>query len=302
MLACLLVDSECGYCCTDESFTPASFSNDKAFDNDAVAFLFDMFQMTLRLQIIRGRRYDLLPDEIYDISIFKGLEALRLTDIDCARIAGIKWLRSHTKKVQCTGGERGRLSSLDSLFVTCGHDNTASSTPWTSLNTVICTDHQLDEMDLALSLMSCVSTLDLSNNFIPEVTENMRHLTALKVLKLRNNHITSLSVLASTSVAQALHGVTLLDVGGNRIGSLHGIENLVTLITLDARANEIDSFSEIHRLRGLINLRELWLAANPIATVKHKTYLNCGPVAGILCITSLLFHFCHPNATRHKSR
>lgn len=50
--------------------------------------------------------------------------------------------------------------------------------------------------------------------------------------------------------------------------TLHGIENLKSLVGLDISYNVISNFSEMEILAGLSSLQNLWLEGNPICCAR----------------------------------
>jgi hypothetical protein len=68
-----------------------------------------------------------------------------------------------------------------------------------------------------------------------------------------------------------LPAITALNLRGNRLHSIAGIERLLSLERLDLRDNNLSDPMEIARLTGLPEIREIWVSGNPF-TKTHPGY------------------------------
>jgi hypothetical protein len=68
-----------------------------------------------------------------------------------------------------------------------------------------------------------------------------------------------------------LPAITALNLRSNRLASLAGIERLYPLERLDLRDNRLTDPTELARLTGIPDLREIWVAGNPF-TRTHSNY------------------------------
>lgn len=149
--------------------------------------------------------------------------------------------------------------------------------------------------------------LDLDNNFIKDVTL-LSQLKKLKVLKLRNNKITSLKsinfqmilanklrelclchnvlqsennqaeiYLTDISILSHFSNLEILKLRDNHIEDISSLTDLVNLKELDLRGNRISDISPLKKLLNLeaLNLREnLIKDISPLVNLKKLKYLN----------------------------
>ncbi|KNG80428.1 Leucine Rich Repeat domain protein, partial [Aspergillus nomiae NRRL 13137] len=110
-------------------------------------------------------------------------------------------------------------------------------------------------------------SLDLSANLFTEVPDSLATLVALRALNLSNCMIESLHSLSRNP----LPAITALNLRGNRLRSLAGIERLLSLERLDLRDNDLTDPTEIARLTSLPEIREIWVSGNPFVKT-HSGY------------------------------
>ncbi|PGH19824.1 hypothetical protein AJ80_03740 [Polytolypa hystricis UAMH7299] len=110
-------------------------------------------------------------------------------------------------------------------------------------------------------------SLDLSCNLFTEIPDSLASLTALRSLNLSNCMIESLHSLTRNP----LPAITALNLRGNRLRSIAGIERLLSLERLDLRDNQLSDPTEIARLTGIPYIREIWVSGNPF-TKTHYGY------------------------------
>jgi Leucine-rich repeat (LRR) protein len=116
-------------------------------------------------------------------------------------------------------------------------------------------------------LANTLHSLDISSNLFTEVPDSLASLTALRALNLSNCMIESLHSLARNP----LPAITALNLRANRLRSLAGVERLLSLERLDLRENKLADPTEIARLTGIPDIREIWVAYNPF-TKSHGSY------------------------------
>ncbi|KAL8682166.1 MAG: hypothetical protein Q9186_001787 [Xanthomendoza sp. 1 TL-2023] len=109
-------------------------------------------------------------------------------------------------------------------------------------------------------LANHLHSLDLSSNLFTEVPDGLANLIVLRALNLSNCMIGSLQSL----LRNPLPAITALNLRGNRLGSLVGVEKLLSLDRLDLRENRLGDPAELARLTGLPEFREVWVAQNPL--------------------------------------
>ena len=139
---------------------------------------------------------------------------------------------------------------------------------WRFLRHVSLADNSLISMgNTSLApLANTLHSLDLSSNLFTEIPDNLASLTALRALNLSNCMIESLHSLTKNP----LPAITALNLRANRLGSIAGVERLLSLERLDLRDNKIRDPMEAARLTGIPNIREIWVMNNPFV----KTHVN----------------------------
>lgn len=116
-------------------------------------------------------------------------------------------------------------------------------------------------------LTNTLQSLDLSANHFAEVPDCLANLTALRALNLSNCMIDSLRSLARNP----LPAITVINLRGNRLQSLAGIERLLSLERIDLRENQMTDPAEIARLTGIPNMTDVYVNRNPFVRT-HSEY------------------------------
>ena len=116
-------------------------------------------------------------------------------------------------------------------------------------------------------LSNTLFSLDLSSNLFSQIPDSLATLTALRALNLSHCMIDSLHSLTRNP----LPAITALNLRANRLQSLAGIEKLYPLERLDLRDNRLTDPSELARLTGIPDIREIWVDGNAF-TRTHKDY------------------------------
>ena len=117
-----------------------------------------------------------------------------------------------------------------------------------------------------MPLMDSLHSLDLSSNLFTEIPDGLAALVSLRALNMCNCMIGSLHSL----LRNPLPAITAFNLRANRLQSIAGIERLLSLERLDLRDNKLTDPMEISRLTCLPNIREIWVANNPLV----KTHAN----------------------------
>ncbi|KAL0639109.1 hypothetical protein Q9L58_001792 [Maublancomyces gigas] len=143
------------------------------------------------------------------------------------------------------------------------------TTKWRFLRHLSLADNSLTSISSAalIPLANSLSSLDLSSNLFTSIPESLSTLSNLRALNLSNNMIDSLHSLTRNP----LPAITALNLRGNRLASIAGIERLLSLERLDLRENKLADPTELARLTGAPNIAEIWIAANPF-TKTHSSY------------------------------
>jgi hypothetical protein len=116
-------------------------------------------------------------------------------------------------------------------------------------------------------LSNTLHSLDLSSNLFTQMPDSLASLTALRALNLSQCMIDSLHSLTR----YPLPAITALNLRGNRLQSLAGVEKLFPLERLDLRDNRLTDPMELARLTGIPEISEIWVAGNPF-TRTHRDY------------------------------
>ncbi|KAJ5636774.1 uncharacterized protein N7484_010087 [Penicillium longicatenatum] len=112
-----------------------------------------------------------------------------------------------------------------------------------------------------------LNSLDLSSNLLTEIPDSLASLMSLRALNLSHCMIESMHSLSRNP----LPAITALNLRGNRLRSLAGIERLLSLERLDLRDNNLMDPTEMARLTSLPEIREIWVSGNPFVKT-HSNY------------------------------
>lgn len=140
---------------------------------------------------------------------------------------------------------------------------------WRFLRHLSLADNSLTSISMSslAPLADTLHSLDLSSNHFSEIPDCLATLTALRALNLSDCMIDSLHSL----LRSPLPAITALNLRGNRLGSIAGVERLLPLERLDVRDNRLSDPTEIARLTGIPDIHEIWVAGNPF-TKTHRRY------------------------------
>lgn len=140
---------------------------------------------------------------------------------------------------------------------------------WRFLKHLSLADNSLTSMTTSglAPLANTLHSLDLSSNLFAEIPDCLATLTGLRALNLSNCMIESLHSLRRSP----LPAITSLNLRSNRLASIAGVERLLSLERLDLRDNRIQDPTELARLTGIPNFREIWIVNN-FFTKMHGNY------------------------------
>ncbi|KAA8568395.1 hypothetical protein EYC84_007429 [Monilinia fructicola] len=143
------------------------------------------------------------------------------------------------------------------------------SSKWRFLKHLSIADNGLTSINASslAPLANTLHSLDLSSNLFTQIPDCLASLTALRALNLSNNMIESLHSLTRNP----LPAISALNLRSNRLTSIAGIERLYPLERLDLRDNKITDPTELARLTGIPDIREIWISGNPF-TKTHSNY------------------------------
>lgn len=143
------------------------------------------------------------------------------------------------------------------------------ATKWRFLRHLCLADNGMTSLSVTgLSpLSNTLQSLDLSSNLFAEVPDCLAILTSLRSLDLSNCMINSLHSLARNP----LPAISVLNLRGNRLASIAGVERMLSLERFDIRDNRLADPTEIARLTGIPDIREIWVDGNPFVR-SHGSY------------------------------
>ncbi|KAG0015911.1 hypothetical protein BGZ81_011478 [Podila clonocystis] len=147
----------------------------------------------------------------------------------------------------------------------------ASLKMWPHLRHLSLTDNGLPTLahNDTFSYTHSVVSLDLSHNLLLSPPSGLIHLHNLHELNLSYNMISGVQ-----SIYQILGNISVLDLRGNRLESLSGLERLWNLEKIDVRENHLDEAAEVGRLAALPQIREVWSERNPFCVIQQKHRLE----------------------------
>ena len=159
-----------------------------------------------------------------------------------------------------------RVPSTGNLLAS---DHLAQSTKWRFLRFLSLAENGLVEIsDEALApLVNSLHFLDLSRNKFTRVPTALASLIHLRSLDLSHNALESLHSLTQ----HPLPCIATLNLRGNKLKQLAGIERCPSLERIDVRDNQIKDPMEVARLQGMPGMSELFVAGNPFCRL-HTDY------------------------------
>lgn len=186
-----------------------------------------------------------------------------------------KHMRGSTNKIKRSGSGSSNSSDQSTGPYQAGSSSNLlsmgilSASKWRFLRHLSLSDNSLTSMAAAslAPLANVLHSLDLSSNLFTEVPDSLATLIALRALNLSNCMIDSLHSLTRNP----LPAITALNLRTNRLASIAGIERLLSLERLDLRDNIIQDPTEVARLTGTPNIREIWVVSNPFVK-SHSNY------------------------------
>ncbi|TVY71348.1 putative leucine-rich repeat-containing protein [Lachnellula suecica] len=169
---------------------------------------------------------------------------------------------SHSSGSEGWHNSRGSSSNLLSMGI-------MPSSKWRFLKHLSLADNGLTSIsaDSLAPLANTLHSLDLSSNLFQQIPDCLASLTALRALNLSNCMINSLHSLTRNP----LPAISALNLRSNRLISIAGVERLYPLERLDLRDNRMTDPTELARLTGIPDLREIWVLGN-IFVKTHSSY------------------------------
>ncbi|XP_030586201.1 nischarin isoform X2 [Archocentrus centrarchus] len=227
----------------------------------------------------------------FDLSVFKALLQIEITECSSQQIRGLPFLRSSlaTMSVHRSSEsmmailvpEASEFSQWEPEGVESGCPVTAVIPAWRNLTTLDMSHNCISTIDNSVKLIPKVEFLDLSYNQLSSV-ENLQHLYNLVHVDLSYN---SLRVLEAAHTR--LGNIKTLSLAGNQLDRLTGLTKLYSLVNLDLSHNQLAQLEEIRNIGSLPCLEKLNLSSNPMCIIpdyRTKVLAQFGDRAAEVCL------------------
>ncbi|XP_070793151.1 nischarin isoform X5 [Pituophis catenifer annectens] len=245
----------------------------------------------------------LLP---FDLSIFKSLHQIQINHCGAKLINGL----TSSKHTLATLSVQFSATSMMEVLVPEAYEfdqwepEGASSNPvtaviptWRTLTTLDMSHNSIAQIDNSVKLMPKIEFLDLSHNDVPLV-ENLQvclkmclnddvfHLYNLIHLDLSYNKLSTLE-----GIHTKIGNIKTLNLAGNHLERLSGLNKLYSLVNLDLSNNKVDQIDEIRNIGGLPCLEKLVLSNNPLSIIpdyRTKVLAQFGDRASEVCLDNTI--------------
>lgn len=226
-------------------------------------------------------KYNSLP---FDLTIFKSLEKLCLTNVIVSNIFSVGSLRTSLKSLHVNNCR----VTLMSEFLLCDemHKNLEtvnSAHVWKDLIEVDFSRNNISSIGNAVLLIPNAEKLVLADNKIFDLG-NMTVLSHLRVLNLSGNCLSDKSI---ENLHQKIGKIVSLSMAQNSLQSLEDFSKLYALESLDVGSNSIKDIKKVEQISSLPCLDYLVLTGNPVATIvdyRIKVFELFGDRAQDLCL------------------
>ncbi|XP_072521837.1 nischarin isoform X1 [Salminus brasiliensis] len=207
----------------------------------------------------------------FDLSVFKSLLQIEITDCSSAQIKGLPSLKptlatlsihlSAASMKEILVPESAEFAQWEPEGVAIDCPVTAIIPTWKMLTTLDMSRNFICSIDESVKLIPEVEFLDLSHNELTLV-ENLQHLYNLVHLDLSYNKLTVLE-----GVHTKLGNIKTLNLAGNQLETLSGLSKLYSLVNLDLSSNRLAQLDEIKHIGTLPCLEKLCLTNNPMCII-----------------------------------
>ncbi|XP_026204279.1 nischarin isoform X1 [Anabas testudineus] len=268
-------------------------------NGDAKTDLGHILDFTCRLRYLKisGTRGSVGTSNIqesslpFDLSVFKSLLQIEISECSSQQIQGLSSLRSSlaTMSIHRTTEtmmsilvpEASEFSQWEPEGAESGCPVTAVIPVWRNLTTLDMSHNCISTIDSSVKLIRKVEFLDLSYNQLSSV-ENLQHLYNLVHVDLSYN---SLRVLEAAHTR--LGNIKTLSLAGNLLDQLTGLSKLYSLVNLDLSHNQLAQLEEIRKIGSLPCLEKLNLSSNPMCIIpdyRTKVLAQFGDRAAEVCL------------------
>nr|XP_009294455.1 nischarin isoform X2 [Danio rerio] len=248
-------------------------------NGDAKADLGHILDFTCRLKYLKipGKKSTVGTSNIeeqsllFDLSIFKALLQIEISDCDAGQIRGLPSLKptlatlsihlSAKSMKEILVPEASEFAQWEPEGVDTDCPVTAIIPTWKMLTTLDMSRNYIRCIDESVKLIPEVEFLDLSHNEL-SLVENLEHLYNLVHLDLSFNKLTVLE-----GVHTKLGNIKTLNLSENQLETLSGLSKLYSLVNLDLSSNKLTQLDEIKHIGLLPCLEKLNLANNPMCII-----------------------------------
>ncbi|XP_068578165.1 nischarin isoform X1 [Cebidichthys violaceus] len=227
----------------------------------------------------------------YDLSVFKSLVQIEISEGSSQQIRGLSSLRSslatlsihHSTETMMSilVPEASEFSQWEAEGAESGCPVTAVIPVWRNLTTLDMSRNDIGTIDGSVKLIPKVEFLDLSHNQLSTV-ENLQHLYNLVHVDLSYN-----SLLVLEAAHTRLGNIKTLSLAGNQLDQLTGLTKLYSLVNLDLSHNQLAQLEEIRNIGSLPCLEKLNLSNNPMCIIpdyRTKVLTQFGDRAAEVCL------------------
>ncbi|TMS18751.1 Nischarin [Larimichthys crocea] len=227
----------------------------------------------------------------FDLSVFKSLLQIEISECSSQQIRGLSSLRSSLATLSIHYStetmmailvpEASEFSQWEPEGAESGCPVTAVIPVWRNLTTLDMSHNCISTIDSSVKLIPKVEFLDLSYNQLSTV-ENLQHLYNLVHVDLSYN---SLRVLEAAHTR--LGNIKTLSLAGNQLDQLTGLTKLYSLVNLDLSHNQLAQLEEIRNIGSLPCLEKLNLSSNPMCIIpdyRTKVLAQFGDRAAEVCL------------------
>ncbi|XP_028854964.1 nischarin isoform X2 [Denticeps clupeoides] len=271
-------------------------------NGDAKADLGHILDFTCRLRYLKipGTKGTVGTSNIqenllsFDLSVFKSLVQIEISDCDSHQINGLPSLKPTLTTLsvhQSTASMKEIIVPEASVFAHWEPEGVDTDCPvtaiipiWKMLTTLDMSHNQISCIDESVKLIPQVEFLDLSYNDL-SLVENLQHLYNLIHLDMSYNKLTVLE-----GVHTKLGNIKTLNLAGNQLETLSGLSKLYSLVNLDISSNKLAQFDEIKHIGTLPCLEKLSLANNPMSIMpdyRTKVLAQFWDRASEVCLDSI---------------
>ncbi|XP_053724972.1 nischarin isoform X1 [Synchiropus splendidus] len=227
----------------------------------------------------------------FDLSFFKSLLQIEISDCSAQQIRGLSSLRSSLATLSVHNStdtmktilvpEASEFSQWEPEGSETGCPVTAVIPLWKNLTTVDMSHNCIRTIDSSVKLIPKVEFLDLSHNQLSSV-ENLQYLYNLVHVDLSYN---CLQVLEAAHTR--LGNIKTLSLAGNQLEKLTGLTKLYSLVNLDLSSNRLAQLEEIRNIGSLPCLEKINLSSNPMCIIpdyRTKVLAQFGDRAAEVCL------------------